>query len=586
MVSLATASQIAYSGLATAQARISVTSANISNSDTDGYTAKKATAVAVQSGLGGSGTAIGSITSSVDKYVLANLVEADSNLGAAKTTASYTDQLQTLLGSTSGTTDGGTSIAASMSSLESAVTTLAASPDSDTDKAQVITALSNIAGQVRSLGHSIQSERGNADQEIGTNVDAVNQSLSTIDDLNKSIVQTRALGQSSADLEDKRTTALRDVAAKMDVSYYTTSAGSMVVTSKGGSVLVDSTVHKLSYTPASAVSATTTFDSIKVDGKDISSEITSGSIKALTDMRDTTLVNAATSLDTFTSTLKDKINAATADGSAVPAPTSLTGTVSTTSSDSLSASGTLRVALVDSSGKLVSSSDLDLSSYSCVGDVGDALNSVSGVSASINSDGHLAITSTTSGDGVAIGTVDGATTSVGSGSQSFSTYFGLNSVLTGTSAIDLAVPDSLTTNSGLFPSGTLSSSATASDGDTVLTSGSTTVAQALQTALTTSYSFDASGGLGAQTSTLTNYAAAIVGHISTVATNAKSNETTVSAVQSSLNSTLTSQSGVNIDEETANLADYQKVYSASAQVMSTVNTMFQSMLTVVENATS
>jgi len=44
-----------------------------------------------------------------------------------------------------------------------------------------------------------------------------------------------------------------------------------------------------------------------------------------------------------------------------------------------------------------------------------------------------------------------------------------------------------------------------------------------------------------------------------------------------------SVSGVNLDEEAANLVRYQQAYQASAQVISTASTLFQSLLTAVQS---
>ncbi len=96
------------------------------------------------------------------------------------------------------------------------------------------------------------------------------------------------------------------------------------------------------------------------------------------------------------------MNSVSNSASAVPAPTSLTGTANVTSGTALAASGTVRLAVTDQSGNLVSYSDLDLSSYSTVGDLVTAINGISGLSASVDADGHLAINATGSGNGVAI----------------------------------------------------------------------------------------------------------------------------------------------------------------------------------------
>ncbi|MFX8770503.1 hypothetical protein ABTM91_19995, partial [Acinetobacter baumannii] len=93
-----------------------------------------------------------------------------------------------------------------------------------------------------------QTQRGDADKEIGDDVTSVNASLKTIADLNTQIVSLKAQGQPTADLEDQRTTALRSIASSMNVNSYTTSSGALYVTTKGGKALVDATAHTLSYT--------------------------------------------------------------------------------------------------------------------------------------------------------------------------------------------------------------------------------------------------------------------------------------------------------------------------------------------------
>jgi flagellar hook-associated protein 1 FlgK len=51
-----------------------------------------------------------------------------------------------------------------------------------------------------------------------------------------------------------------------------------------------------------------------------------------------------------------------------------------------------------------------------------------------------------------------------------------------------------------------------------------------------------------------------------------------SVVVSTLQNKMSSTSGVDIDTEMANLMALQNAYSANARVMSTVNTMYQSLL--------
>ena len=273
------------------QVQMSVASANISNADTTGYTEKTANQAAVVSTGSGAGTTITGITSSVDKLLLKSLSKSNSELGSANTLNNYLDQLQSLYGSSGSSSSSGTSIANTIASLESAISSLAGTTSSASLQSNAVSALDDVASQLRETSSDIQQLRGNADKDIASSVDDVNQQLKTIADLNTQIKQVAASGQSTADLEDQRNTAVQDIASKMNVSYFISSSGGMQVYTSSGQALVDGSAHALSYTAASSVSASTTYPSgglsgITVNGVDITSQITSGKIGALINLRD------------------------------------------------------------------------------------------------------------------------------------------------------------------------------------------------------------------------------------------------------------------------------------------------------------
>lgn len=580
-MSMSIAGRIAWSALSAAQVQINVTSSNIANADTEGYTVKTATQVSTVSNGVGTGTAITAITSDVDAHVFTALLGADADLGAADVAATYTDRLQNLLGATTGSDDGGTSIATSLSTLETAISALASTPEDATAVTAVVDAIDDTADRLRSLSSSIRSLRADADQEIATDVDTINDALETIDALNDRIVATKAAGGSTADLEDQRATALRTISSLMDVTTTTTANGALHIATTSGTTLLDSTVHSLSHTAVGTVGDATTFDGITVDGRDISGEIKSGAIDALLTLRDETLVDAEDEVDELASGLITTLNAIVADGSAVPAPTTLTGTTVLAATDALTASGSTRVALVDEDGTVVSSTDVDLSGCTTVAELVATLDAVDGIDAALDSEGHLTITSTVSGAGVALGALDGT---VGSDGDSLAAWAGFNAVLTGSSAADIRVSSDLLDDPSLLAIGTLSDDATLAAGDAGLTSGSTTVADALLSAMSTEIDHPAAGTLGAGSATFADYAASIVAAIADVAADATTNQTLQETIQASLADTFSSATGVNLDEETAKLSTYQTLYSAAAQVMQTVEDMFATLLEVAQSA--
>jgi flagellar hook-associated protein 1 len=588
-LSINSAAYIAISGMLATQVQMEIASANISNADTVGYTEKTAQQVAVVSGGVGAGTAIADISGSVDKALLSSLIGANSGLGAADTTNNYLDQLQSLFGSAGGSDSSGTSLGNTLASLESAISSLAQTPGSTSLQAGVVGALNDVFAQLNETSAGIQSLRDNANQDIASSIDDVNKQLQLIGSLNIQIQQATAANQPTGDLEDQRNTALEDVASKMDVSYFTTSSGSLQVYTSSGQALVDTSVHQLSYTPAANVSASTSysatapsgFSGIMLNGMDITSQINSGSLGALITMRDTTLPDTQSQLDQLANQLKDSLNAVSNEGTSVPLPVSLTGTATVSATTPLSGSGTVRIAVADQSGKLVSYQDLDLSNYATVGDLVSAINGISGVSASIDSNGHVVIASTDTSDGIAINEMSGA---VGTGGQGLSDWLGLNDLVTGTGASDIAVRSDILSNPSLLATATLDSSASPAAGSQALSAGSATVANNLYDTLTGSTTFPAVGGLGATSDSFANYAADIVGVVSASASQASSDYTDKQTAQSYFSDTMSSESGVNLDQETARLSSLQNQYTASAELLQVLNQMFSSLMTAVQAA--
>jgi flagellar hook-associated protein 1 FlgK len=576
---------IAFSGIAATEFQISVASSNVSNADTKGYTQKNANQVADVTNGVGTGVSVTGISSSVDKLLLKALIGANSDLGAADTTNSYMTQLQQLFGSasSSGNSTTGTSLANTLASLETALSSLQSSPSSASAQSAVVTALDNVATQLRNTSSSIQTLRSNADQDIASSVTSINGDLKQISSLNAEIKQVAASGQSTADLEDQRNSALQDLSGYMNVSYYTASNGDMQVYTSSGQTLVDSSAHTLSYTASNNVSAATSYSSggfsgITVNGVDVTSQITSGKVGALITLRDTTLPAQQSQLDQLANQLKSSLNAVTDGASAIPPPSTLTGTKAVTDTTALSATGTIRIAVTDQSGKLVSSADFDLSNYATVGDLAAAINGTSGLSASVDSNGHLTISSTTSGDGVAVGDV----TPSSIGGSSFSSYFGLNDVVTGTGASNFAVRSDILNGTAGVPTAALDTSTTKA-GSQVLTAGSTTVINALYTALTGSTKFAAAGGLNATSTSFADYAAAIVSNVAAKSSQASNLLTAKSTAQSTYANSLSSESGVNINEETARVSALQNKYSSMSELIQVINTMFSSMLTAMQS---
>ena len=110
------------------------------------------------------------------------------------------------------------------------------------------------------------------------------------------------------------------------------------------------------------------------------------------------------------------------------------------------------------------------------------------------------------------------------------------------------------------------------------------MANNLDDALTKGTTFSAVAGIGQTTTSFADYAADIVANVASVASNASDNFTNKQTIQTSLSNTLSSQSGVNVDQETNMVSALQNEYAASAEMLQVVNQMFSSLMTALQSS--
>ncbi|MFT4254459.1 MAG: flagellar hook-associated protein FlgK [Caulobacter sp.] len=574
-MSLSSIISSASSALANTQLQISVANANVANADDLTYTKKSVSSTATTA-LNSASTS--TIQRAADSYLAKTVVKTAASAGYASTIDTYMQSYDASLGSV----DGGDDLSSLLSSFTTALTTLSASPDSDAEKASLVSAATSLASGVSSLSSSIQDLRTQANDEIETTVDTINTTLKTLASLNDQIVSVTAQGGDATSLLDQRDAALTTLSGLIGVNSYTTSDNRLMVYTTGGDQLLGTTAATLSYDASSSLSASSVYpdniSGITLNGKDITESIESGQLGALITLRDETLVNEQAELDNLASTLISQINAITNAGTASPAPTTLTSASTVSGTDSFSASGSVRVAIVDSSGNTVSTEDIDLSNYSSIDDLVSALDAIDGLSASIDSKGKLVLTADDSANGVALGDIDA---SVGDDGQGFSDYFGFNDLFSGSTAADIAISSDLKSDYARLTTGVLDTTSTLESGDRAISSGDTTTLDALTSMLSSQLSFAAAGDQGAKTVTLSSYTASFVSGAATLISTAASDSESATATYDAATSRLQNSTAVNVDEELAMLTTYQSQYEANAQLVSMAKDLFDALISMV-----
>jgi len=563
------------SALSVSQTQISITATNISNSGTDGYTKKSADVTTSVVGGVATGVQIVGVGNDIDNNLHASVVDAMSQASYDQTLAAYLETVVSAFGSTSD----GSALSTTLTTLDAALSAAIADPNGVSSKSAVIDAINDWAKSVNDVSASIQSTRTTADQSIEENVESINALLNQIDGLNDEIAKAKANGDSTADLKDVRRTAEENLAKYIDVQTFTTSSDEMQIYTTSGKALLTSAVHELTYTSSGDLNAENTYKSngsgsipgILLDGKDITNKLSGGSLGALIELRDTILPNRQTDLNILAKTITATLNAASNAATPTPVPTSLTSSETYQGTDTFIGSGTMTLLQTDSDGTITASDDIDLSTCNTIQDVINAIDSISGMSATLNANGELEVTADDGTSGLIVAG-DGK---AGADNFGASQYFGFNNVISSSDG-NLQTSDALST-SGL-PMASITST---SVGDAAYVSGDTSGLQGVWSALNGNMSFPAGGNLSATDISATSYTSALIDDLSDRSAIAANTATSSATTATSLASSFINSTGVNVDEETALLTTYQQNYQAATQILTTAQDMWDSLLTMM-----
>jgi flagellar hook-associated protein 1 FlgK len=420
----------AMSALQATQAALRITSNNIANLNTEGYSRKTVNPMTTVLDGEAAGVKLSEIQRTVDEHLLRQIRNHIAALAGQRTQNGFLARTQQLFG----TPADDSSIGHAITDLGSAFEAAALSPESLTARSSAVDTARRLTDQLNAMARDLQQMRTEADQDIGRSVERINTLLVDIDDLNDRIVDGLMSGESVADLQDQRDLLIDRLAEEIDIQYFERGDGRTVIATKSGRTLLHSLPIPLTYTPAAQLSAGTTYlNGIGAigygpAGVDITQDIRSGRLAGLLEIRDHTLVDLQAEIDRLAEVLRDQINGLHNDGTAVPPPTSLTGSHSFSASDAPAMTGTFRVAVVDPDGLVVESLDVDLTALAPpdIGTLVTQIDAMANASATIDAAGQVVITAG-GGNGIAVNDMDSAVTT-GNTTMGLAQFLGLNDV--------------------------------------------------------------------------------------------------------------------------------------------------------------
>ncbi|OIR11489.1 flagellar hook-associated protein 1 [mine drainage metagenome] len=230
---------IAVSALNAAQAGLTTTSNNIANANTPGYSRQQIVQAAMLpqntgSGYLGQGVNVTTVVRRYDQFLGAQVLEAQTQSSNLNTQLGLAQQVSNLLGGTNG------GLTPSMQDFFTAVNAVANAPQSVPARQTMIGSAQSLVNGFQTMNQSLNQIRDGLNGQITTSVAQINSYATQIASLNDKIVQMQANNpnQPPNDLLDQRDQLINQLSQQIRVSTIKQGNGSMDVFIGNGQSLV------------------------------------------------------------------------------------------------------------------------------------------------------------------------------------------------------------------------------------------------------------------------------------------------------------------------------------------------------------
>ena len=304
---------IASSGLSALQSEMAVASQNVANAGTAGYAKETASVSSRTAGGQGGGVLIGLTGRIVDTALQSSLYAQNATVSALATTSNALAPIGILQGSTSADSGSSNTLSDAVGNLQTSLTTLESAPANEASQQAVLTAAGTLTSNIQATAGAYQTQRQAAQEGIVDDVGTANTNLALIGSLSSKISDERINGVSTADLENQRATAMTALSNVLSVQFKETSTGDMLVsTANGLSLPTHATSGPLSTSDANITVANAypaSIPAISLNGKDVTTSLTGGSLGANITLRDQTLPTMQGELDSYSQALASRFDA-------------------------------------------------------------------------------------------------------------------------------------------------------------------------------------------------------------------------------------------------------------------------------------
>jgi len=628
------------SGLLAFQTALDTISNNISNVNTPGYSEETAnlatnTASPTPDGWVGNGASVTSVTRAYNNFLDAQTRGATSSYNQFNTLSGLAGSINNMLG------DSSTGLSATLQSFSQAVQAMANAPSQSATRQTVLTQAQALISQCQSYQGTFTQLGSEVNTQLQSEASTITSLGQSIASLNQQIMtaQSNGTGQPPNQLLDQRNNLIDQLSADVGVSTVTQSDGSISVFIGSGQTLVlGSNAASLTATPDQFKSGQMDLALKNSSGTtDITNSLTGGAVGGLLQFREQMLIPGQNALGQAAIALSTQVNQQNQAGldqnGNIGAALLGVGAPQVLPSGNNTGTSSVTAAVTTLSGLTTSNYYLQYA-----GGNWSLIDTASGAATALSATTTAGVTTLSGGPGITL-TVTGTPKAgdeflVEPTSQAVT---GLSLLTTDPTKIAAAGPlvssaaagnagsasisAATVPNTALWTRGNYTISFSGPNAYTVTNAGGATVATGTYTA-GTPIAFDgidvtlvgtpAAGDsfaindnangtgdntnalalagifnqnvLAGGTASLNGVVNAYVGTVGNQTGQAQNGATAQQSVMTSAQNAQSSVSGVNLDQEAANMVQYQQAYQAAAQVIQASDTLFQSLISAI-NAT-
>jgi len=293
-MSLTAAIRTAQSALHTTSAQTAITSRNVAGASDPGYSRK----IAVVTTSANGGTQTLEVRRAADKSLFDSMIAATSRAAGQQAVVDGLNALEDTIGDP----ENDRSPAALLGAFNDALQLYSTTPG-DLSLAQGVVAKANdLARTLNSATDAVQNVRRQADQDIASSVETLNNLLADFESLNNAIVVGTHAGVDITDKLDARDKLLSQISEIVGVTMVSRGANDAVLYTDSGVTLFETTARSVTFDANPALGAAQPGNAVYVDGVPVTGgsaamPIKSGRLQGLATLRDETSVTYQSQLD-------------------------------------------------------------------------------------------------------------------------------------------------------------------------------------------------------------------------------------------------------------------------------------------------